>query len=231
MELSATPVALSRVRDLTPEIAAAQYQSIASDAMEMARLKSALDCDKFTVAAQGPYLAHQFHMLMRQLSLAALELQRLVIDREVVRRRRAFLINDVKDDKTGHYPDLEQQKCDNHIAALDLSIREKQSQYEYFNQMRTWLIDQHDNKPFTDAEYQAEEPAYWAWRFQQMIDNVLNERATGVPANIWKNVDSLRAPGMEAQHQLSVTPTTINLPPVFIQEQRALPAPSVITVP
>ena len=47
------------------------------DMLEMAQLKSDFDADKFTRAKEGPFIAHQFHFVMRRIQMCIAKLGRI----------------------------------------------------------------------------------------------------------------------------------------------------------
>ena len=48
-------------------------ESIKNQVLEMAKIKCQFDAEKFTVGKQGPFVASQFHFLMRQYRFALSE--------------------------------------------------------------------------------------------------------------------------------------------------------------
>lgn len=180
---------VERVQTLSVESVNQWYETIRNDALEMARLKSGFDVKYFTVESVGPFPAHQFHMLMRQQSLAMLELKRLLIDRESLSRDIYQYENSREEERIGFYPDLEIEKAKNEIDSLELSIRNKLAMVEAFEGFRQKLIKEHGDEQFTDEEYQNEEPLYWKWKFQKMVNHYQLQNATGVPEGLWNNID------------------------------------------
>ena len=167
-----------------------KVNEIKKDCLEMARLKSDFDIDKFTVASQGDFIAHKFHFLMRQYSLALHEAKRMVIDREEQARK----IKEWEDGKVeeGKYPDLEIERCKNSIELTELSLANKLAMIDRFEILRVKLTKE-NGKPFTDKQYQAEEPAYWKWFLTQRAREQVAQAQTGIQEGVWLNINFLEA--------------------------------------
>lgn len=185
MENSLTPVPV--VQDSNS--AKALYAQIEAECLEMGQLKSQFDIEQFTINSQGPFPAHQYHFLMRQYSLALLELRRLYNDRErLTERRRMWQCGLLAADfEKSLFPSNEIEECDIQIAMLDLSIVNKRSMCEHFEKCRRALVEQH-GKEFTNEEYQAEEPSYWLSQFNNMARSYQLQQMTGVPEGVWKSI-------------------------------------------
>lgn len=173
------------------------YREISKDALEMANLKTRFDIDRFTVSTVGPFPAHQFHMLMRQYSLTLLELRRLYTDREKLSRRCKFWVlndPDPEDAKAGVFPDLELRSLGIQIDSLQLSIKNKEYICQCYEEIRRKLMESNDGKGYTNEQYQAEEPEYWKWYFQNLVNHYQLQASTGVPEGVWKNLGHMQSP-------------------------------------
>ena len=159
--------------------------NIKTDCLEMARLKSDFDIDKFTIATQGKFIAHQFHFLMRQYSLALYETKRLLLDKEEkIRQIKDWQNGKEKEDK---YPDIEIEKLKNEIELIDLELANKLAAIDRYETARKKLIEKNDSK-FTDKQYQAEEPEYWKWFLKNKARQQVSERQTGIKEGVWMNI-------------------------------------------
>src|SRR3990167_3401476 len=69
------------------DFTSALEEEIHQQCIEMGQLKTDFDIQKYTIASKGPFIASQFHMLMRQYGLCKYELKRMAYDREELNRR------------------------------------------------------------------------------------------------------------------------------------------------
>ncbi len=169
-----------------------QYDELKEQFLEMAQLKSNFAMEKFTVATEGPFPAHQFHFLMRQYSLAMHEVRRVTLDRE----ERLRKIQELEDGGTegGKYADIEIMRHKNEIDLLELTLANKVAMCEHFEKLRQVLILRNDNKPYTNEQYQAEEPAYWQWFLTQKAIDQQRQARTGIHEGTWHNIGLLEQP-------------------------------------
>tara|TARA_Y100000593_G_C4295696_1_gene330591 strand:+ start:1393 stop:2016 length:624 start_codon:yes stop_codon:yes gene_type:complete len=163
--------------------------------LEMGQLKSDFDADKFTRAKEGPFIAHQFHFVMRQYSLALYELRRMLVQRERHRRRLLELQGAVRANEDDDWVDLRQMDEQNAMELLDLSIVNKQAICRNCEKIRQELIQRNDG-PITNEQYQKEEPSYYAWflKREALINHAASQ--TGIPHGVWLNMAHLEQPAM-----------------------------------
>jgi len=182
-----------------------KLNEIKSDCLEMARLKSDFDIDKFTVATQGKFIAHRFHFLMRQYSLALYEAKRLLLDREEKSRQ----IKEWQEGKKveGKYSDIEIERLKNEIELIDLELANKLAMIDRFEKARLKLIEQ-NGKKFTDEQYQNEEPKYWKWYLLNKAKEQLGERQTGINAGVWMNVRNMEEDALDSRNKVKMLKDT-----------------------
>ena len=173
-----------------------RLDEIRSDMLEMAQLKSDFDCDKFTRAKEGPFLAHQFHFIMRQYSLALYELRRMLIEAEKHRRTIRRYEDDPNSVPDGEFADLLILQHQNEIELLELSMINKKSICDNCERMRQELIQRNGGSAPTNKDYQAEEPTYWKWFLQRQALIESKQSATGISAGTWLNIEHLEQPAM-----------------------------------
>jgi len=171
--------------------------------IEMARIKSDFDIEKFTVRKEGNFIAHNFHFLMRQYSLTMGETKRILIDREEKVRRIKDFEKMIADEKTKFktiventekikYPDLEIKRLKNEIELIELNLIDKFARLDRYEIIRKKLIEENGG-PITDEQYQKEEPAYWKWFLEKRALWQNKERVTGVKEGVWMNMDLLES--------------------------------------
>ena len=168
-----------------------KVNEIKKDCLEMAQLKSDFDIDKFTVATQGNFIAHKFHFLMRQYSLALYEAKRLTLDREEKARQIEEWENGKKVE--GKYPDLEIERGKNEIELIELSLANKLAMIDKFEYLREKL-QKENGGPITNKQYQSEEPEYWKWFLTERARQQISQAQTGIEAGVWMNIANLEAP-------------------------------------
>lgn len=174
---------------------------IRKDALEMGVLKSEFDIEKFTVRKEGNFIAHNFHFLMRQYSLAMYELKRLLLDVEENDRKIAeygelddpMVIVVTDKGEESKYVDIEIDRLKNQNELHELSIVNKSKSIEHFEKCRLLLIKQNGEK-FTNEQYQKEMPAYWKWYLSNRAIWQSKERVTGIREGVWENIDHLEQP-------------------------------------
>lgn len=169
----------------------------------MAQIKSEIDIEKFTIKKEGNFIASNFHMLMRQYSLALSEAKRFFIEREEKARElkkwqgRWKLLFKNKD--------LEIAKVRNRTDMLEIELAGKLYVLEYFEKCRLKLIELNGGAAPTNEQYQAEQPEYYKWFLEQKIIQQLNQRNTGVDQGVFNAIDMLReTPVLNEKYQISI---------------------------
>lgn len=175
-------------QDLAASDGARVYELIKNDSIEMGRLKSDLDISQFTVNSVGPFPAHQFHFLMRQYSIAALELWRMENDRNRLQKTIDAYSGMRDRPEDGWFRDNAVVDLQIQIETLELSIRNKRGMCEKFEEVRQLLIKQ-NGKEFLDKQFQDEEPKYWEWFFTSMLARLQRQQVTGVPEHVQKSIE------------------------------------------
>lgn len=173
---------------------------VLKDALEMGQLKSDFDTEKFTIMSKGPFIAHQFHMLMRQYVLAQSEMRRMLLEKEELERN----IKIEKDSCTSNsyleqterglvrkHRDIEIKKMQNQLDLLEVTLVNKISMCSYFEQCRKKLLEL-NNGPITNEQYQSEEPGYVQWMLASKAKNQRLQALTGVQEGLWEVIDQVQ---------------------------------------
>lgn len=182
-----------------------KFQNLKDEFLEMAQLKSQFDIEKFTVRREGSFIAHNFHFLMRQYSLALYELRRILIDFEErtrdIQEYTRLLVNgenkvEVMTDRgiEKKYIDLEIERLKNSNDLQELTLKSKYEACLHFEKCRLKLIELNDGAPPTNEQYQKEEPAYWKWFLNRAAITQKRARETGIDQGVWLNIDNLEQP-------------------------------------
>ena len=176
------------------------YNELKDQFLEMSQIKSDFDIEKFTVKKEGNFIAHNFHFLMRQYSLALSELRRMDIDRKVKLReikRLETLGNEIIYwDGKDTYADLEIERLVNDIDMLDLNIANKLIMCDRFEKARIKIIELNKGKAPTNKQYQKEEPEYWKWLLERKAIWQHQQASTGIHEGVWENIDHLEQPAL-----------------------------------
>ena len=176
------------------------FEELKEQFKEMGRLKSDFDIEKFTVKSKGENLpAHQFHMLMRQYRLAVGETKRMYIEKERLQRKLDKLMTNKPEDYDLDAMDLQRQ-----IDDLDIDLVNKKGMIDGFEVCRQQLIKQNGGKPYTDKQYQAEEPKFWEQKMKRQVLAQLRERNTGIKEGTSEAIEWLESPTLIPSSQNQV---------------------------
>ena len=170
--------------------------------IEMGQLKSEFDIEKFTIKKEGNFIAHNFHFLMRQYSLALFEARRMLIEKEELTRRLEETQESLKRNETKiivwegggkkeKYVDLYAKELENRIDNLDVTMVNKFCMVEYFEKCRHRLIELNGGKAPDNRQYQREEPEYWKWFAEKKILQQVKQSQTGITESIWELIDHI----------------------------------------
>jgi hypothetical protein len=184
-----------------------KFQELKDQFIEMAQLKSNFDIEKFTVKSRGGFLAHEFHFLMRQYSLALHELRRLYLDieeasrrieeyRDIIKKGQAKIEINTEHGKQDKYVDIEIERQKNQIDLQSLSLKNKLEMCKGFEKCRLHLIEKNGGNPPTNKQYQEEEPEYWKWFLKRAARGQARQRATGIQEGVWLNIEHLEQPAL-----------------------------------
>lgn len=188
-------------------------EQLHSQFVEMGQLKSDFDIEKYTVKKEGNFLAHQFHFLMRQYSLALAEANRMLIDHEefvrnidaLEKRLAAGEKTYVDKDGVTKYIDLEIKRQINNLKLNEITATNTLCSINTYEKMRTKLIENNGGKMFTNEDHQREEPAYWKWFLEQRAYDQTRARLSGVNEGVWEAIGQLEsAPVINPAYQIGV---------------------------
>ena len=161
------------------------FDELKEEFMEMGRLKSDFDIEKFTVKKEGHFIAHNYHFLIRQYRFAVSELKRMLIEKE----RKQRELDKLDKEKPENY-DLDMMETQRQIDELDIDMVNKKGMINGFETCRRELIKQNGGK-FTDKQYQSEEPQYWSQYLKKRALDQLRERATGIKEGVSEAIRQL----------------------------------------
>lgn len=185
----------------------------------MGQLKTDFDVQKYTIASKGPFIASQFHMLMRQYGLAKYEMTRMILDRNELDRKIADYEDQMHNSTNklitvwtdkgmqDKYIDIELARLKNELKQLEITAVNKIAMVERFEQCRKILIERNGGS-ITNEQYQAEQPEQQKWMLLQQCEAQIAERATGIKEGTIQAIELLKAPALinkefEVQFQLT----------------------------
>lgn len=140
---------------------------------EFAQRKSDFQVEKFIACSDSTIPTHMYRHTLAQMRIALTELKRRIIDRE--RRTR------VRDraQEGGHEDwDLDVASAETEIESLTYDIESKLIEVNQYARILEHLESEH-GKPFTNEEFQANEPEYWRRRFARQLYDSMMDRQTG----------------------------------------------------
>ena len=140
---------------------------------EFAQRKSDFQIEKFVACSDSTIPSHQYRHTLAQMRVALTELKRRIIDRE--RRMRAR--NRAEEQRHEDW-DLDVAAAETEIESLTYDIDSKLIEVNQYARILEHLEAEH-GKPFTNEEYQANEPEYWRRRFARQLYDSIIDRQTG----------------------------------------------------
>ena len=140
---------------------------------EFAQRKSDFQIEKFIACSDSTIPSHQYRHVLAQMRVALTELKRRIIDRE-----RQTRIRDRSQEQAPEDWDLDVAAAETEIESLTYSIDSKLIEINQYAAILEHLENTH-GKPFTNEEYQADEPEYWRRRFARQLYDSIIDRQTG----------------------------------------------------
>ncbi|MEA3281680.1 MAG: hypothetical protein U9Q68_03835 [Euryarchaeota archaeon] len=140
---------------------------------EFAQRTSNFQIEKFVACSDSQIPSHQYRHVLVQMRVALTELRRRLTERERAERKQARAIE--------HKPidyDLDVAEAITEIEHLGYGIDAKLIEINKYAEIMTQLEKEH-GKPFTNEEYQADEPEYWRRRLAQQLHDAVVDRQTG----------------------------------------------------
>jgi len=187
------------MNELTIKKVDTKREELYEQIIDMAQLKSDFDAEKFTAMKKGPYVAHQFHMIMRQYSLALYEGKRCLIDREKNNRKILALQKAIESNtvvmKDGDEvaKDLQILELENGNYMLELTLKNQLAKINNFEKIRLALIEKNGGKAPTNEQYQKEEPDFWRWELSRQALDEVRQRNTGITKGVFEAIQQIEA--------------------------------------
>lgn len=140
---------------------------------EFAQRKSDFQIEKFIACSDSTIPSHQHRHVLTQMRVALTELKRRIIERA----RQSRIKKKANERKYDDY-DLDIASAETEIESLTYDIDSKLIEVNKYAEILDHLEKEH-GKPFTNEEYQADEPEYWRRRFARQIHDSVIDRETG----------------------------------------------------
>jgi len=174
---------------------------------EFAQRKSDFQVEKFTACSDGTLPSHQYRHVLVQIRVALTELKRRIVDRE-----RQIRSRDRAADTRPEDWDLDVAAAETEIESLTYDIESKLIEVNGYGAILEQL-EKENGKPFTNADFQADEPEYWKRRFARQMHDSVVDRQTGCGQG---NLIALREACIDpilpdSPNQLEVLPMDVRL--------------------
>lgn len=140
---------------------------------EFAQRKSDFQIEKFIACSDSTIPSHQYRHVLTQMRVALTELKRRIIERE----RQSRIKKKANERKYDNY-DLDIASAETEIESLTYDIDSKLIEVNKYAEILDHLEKKH-GKPFTNEEYQEDEPEYWRRRFARQLHDSVVDRETG----------------------------------------------------
>lgn len=140
---------------------------------EFAQRKSDFQVEKFIACSDSTIPTHIYRHTLAQMRVALTELKRRIIDRE-----RQIRTRDRAQEQRYEDYDLDVASAETEIESLTYDIESKLIEVNQYARILEHLETEH-GKPFTNEEYQADEPEYWRRRFARQVYDSMMDRQTG----------------------------------------------------
>ncbi len=149
------------------------HEKMRSQFKEFAQRKSDFQIEKFVACSDSTIPTHMYRHTLTQMRVALTELKRRIVDRE----RQIRIRKRADDCQTGDW-DLDVAAAETEIESLTYDIDSKLIEINQYARILEQLESEH-GKPFTNEEYQANEPEYWRQRFARQVYDSIVDRRTG----------------------------------------------------
>jgi len=184
-----------------------EQNDLFDDFLEMSQIKSDFDIEKFTIKKEGNFIAHNYHFLMRQYSIAVGEATRIGIERERLLLDLEEKNKEVANDEIQiKRKELDIREIKNNLRKNKLTLANQVIKCHKFEQARKKLIEMNGGKKPTNEDYQKEEPQYWKWFLLRKAKWQSQARISGVSEGVFENIDMLEEPSLiNPNFQIKVT--------------------------
>ena len=149
------------------------HEKIREQFVEFAQRKSDFQVEKFIACSDSTIPSHQYRHVLAQMRVALTELKRRIIERERRDRERNRALEQRYEDY-----DLDVAEAETEIESLSYDIDSKLIEVNMYAQILEQLEKDHGT-PFTNEDYQNDEPEYWRRRFARQIHDSVIDRETG----------------------------------------------------
>ncbi len=149
------------------------HEKLSGQFAEFAQRKSNFQVEKFVACSDSTIPSHMYRHTLVQMRVALTELKRRIVDRE-----RQIRIRDRGDRLVSPDRDLDVAEAETEIESLTYDIDSKLIEVNQYARILGHLESEH-GKPFTNEEFQADEPEYWRQRFARQVYDSMVDRRTG----------------------------------------------------
>ncbi len=209
-------------------------KKVRPNVLEMAKIKTRFDAEKFTVGKEGNFIASQFHFLMRQYGLAVDEAKRMLLNIEECERKILGYSAEIKirkdPDERCHestavamlmesalFPDIEIKREQIEKERYVVDLKAKLMMIDDFEELRLVII-KNNGKEVTAEQYEEEQPDYYQWFLSMKAMNQINSRSTGVNEGVIEAFQQgARKPVVEGS-KMQISPIDSDKGPLYLED-------------
>ncbi len=149
------------------------HEKLRGQFSEFAQRKSDFQVEKFIACSDSTIPTHVYRHTLVQMRVALTELKRRIVERE-----RQIRTRDRANEQRPEDYDLDVAAAETEIESLTYDIDSKLIEVNQYARILEHLEAEH-GKPFTNEEFQANEPEYWRRRFARQVYDSIMDRHTG----------------------------------------------------
>lgn len=179
---------------------------------EAGQIRTDFDNQFWVLGKEGPtaasFLASKWHFNMRQMYCAIREARRILCDIKEMEKK----IWDLRFNPFSRalcwfgwkYRDIEIERLQNLLEEAKYNLVDQYQKIRQYNENHDTLLRLNDNKPFTNAEFQAEQSQYYTWFFSNELLTHILANSIGLPGAV----------GLIREMRLSMQASIGKLPPI-----------------
>ena len=166
------------------------HKNVKNECQEMGQIKTEFDTQHFSFK-EGPFLASNYHNVMRQMFFAMSESKRILLDIEELeikldenKSKLSRNINEYKKRKIV----IKCKKLDLQIDNQKYELKSHLKKIEEFDKVRIELLRLNNNNPFTNEQFQKEQSEYYKWYLSKEMLHHLWSHRSGIPAGYFESL-------------------------------------------
>lgn len=168
------------------------------------QIEKFIACEEYTPITQFRHVAHNSYVAMQ-------EVRRMLIERERKLRNIEKKQKKIEESKDPHYEDydLDIYELSRQLEEMEIRIKGLLKEISLMEQICEKL-EEKNGKPFSNEQYQEEEPIYWKRRFANQMHRAQIGQKLGIgEGNYMSYLMSLQAPILDGSNQ-QISPFNIS---------------------